>query len=203
MQKCAPVKFVWSTASQSSFFMRIARPSRVTAALFTKISSRPNFSITCLNPVFTCSASATSILIANASPPAAAISLTSAASFSSFRAATTTFAPASANASAVSRPMPCDAPVTTATLSFKLNIFQENVYLQAPILCRVELRTRDLIQRHCQALLVFDIQRRHRALNLPQQSCQHASWPHFHKCVHAFIDQRAYGFFPAHRPRHL
>src|SRR5215831_3175137 len=122
MHRCAPVRFVCKTASQSSFFMRRARPSRVTAALFTRMSKRPNFSNTCLKPAFTWSASATSILTANASPSAALISLTSSANFSSLRAATATFAPASANAVAVSRPMPCDAPVTNATLSFRLNI---------------------------------------------------------------------------------
>ena len=122
MHKCAPVRFVRITASQSSAFIRMDRPSRVIAALFTKISSRPNFSIICLNPAFTCCASATSILTARAVPPAAAISPASAVSFFSFRAATATFAPASTSARAVSRPMPCDAPVTSATLPFKLNI---------------------------------------------------------------------------------
>ena len=47
---------------------------------------------------FTCAASATSIGTASASPPAASISATSDASFSVFRAATATFAPASASA---------------------------------------------------------------------------------------------------------
>src|SRR6266536_3041989 len=222
MQKWAPVKFVCSTASQSSFFMRIARPSRVTAALFTRISSRPNFSTTCLNPAFTCSASATSIFTASASPPADTISPTSAANFSSFRAATTTFAPASANALAVSRPIPCDAPVTTATLSFKLNIpsaplrhpkktchqRQLQEYRTLSDLCLlpsrcVELRPGNLVQRDRQTLLVFHVQRRHGSLNLPQQSCQHAPRAHFHKRVHAFINQHAHGFFPTHRHRHL
>src|SRR6202140_1750762 len=66
--------------------------------------------------------SATSILTAKASPPLAVISWTSSASFSSLRAATGTLARASASACAVSRPMPWEAPVTTATLSRKLNI---------------------------------------------------------------------------------
>src|SRR6266851_620230 len=107
---------------QSSGFMRMARPSRVVAALLTRISRRPNFSRTRLKPALTCSASDTSIFTASAVPPAAVISATSAKSFSSLRAATATFAPASASASAVSRPMPWEAPVMRATLSFKLNI---------------------------------------------------------------------------------
>ena len=128
MQRCAPVKFVFRTASQSSCFMRIDRPSRVIAALFTRMSRRPNFSITCLNPAFTCSASATSIFTAMAVPPAASISVTSVASFSSLRAATATFAPAWTRASAVSLPMPCEAPVTIATLSFRLNTLSPFVH---------------------------------------------------------------------------
>ena len=55
-------------------------------------------------------------------PPAASISATSVASFSVLRAATATFAPATTSASAVERPMPCDAPVTRATLSWSENI---------------------------------------------------------------------------------
>src|SRR5579862_5794084 len=219
IHKCAPVKFVCSTASQSSFFIRIARPSRVTAALFTRMSNRPNFSITCLNPAFTCSASATSIFTANAVPPAAAISLTSAASFSSFRAATATFAPACANASAVSRPIPCDAPVTIATLSVKLNILlcllrvfcAPNSVLSvislfarhSPLLCCVRLCPGNLLQRSPQTLLILNVQRCHRPLNLSQQSRQHPPRTHFHKRVHAFLNQRAYRLFPPHRHGNL
>ncbi len=59
---------------------------------------------------------------ASASPPAAAISATTPASFSVLRAAAATRAPARAKASAVARPIPCDAPVTSATRSFKLNM---------------------------------------------------------------------------------
>jgi len=51
-----------------------------------------------------------------ARPPIASISRFVSASFSSPRATSTTRAPASASFSAVARPMPDDAPVTTATL---------------------------------------------------------------------------------------
>src|SRR6266704_280825 len=213
MQKWAPVKFVCSTASQSSFFMRIARPSRVTAALFTRISSRPNFSTTCLNPAFTCSASETSIFIANASPPFATISFTSTASFPSLRAATATVAPASDSASAVSRPIPCDAPVTTATLSFKLNItippgslariLPFPLFFPTSSSRSVRPCSSNLFYRRRQALFVLDVQRRHRALDLPQQSRQHPPGPDFDKRIHALVDQQPHGLFPAHRHRNL
>src|SRR5713101_8843023 len=220
MHRCAPVRFVRITASQSSAFMRIASPSRVIAALFTKMSSRPNFSSTCLNPALTCSASATSIFTANASPPAAKISFTNDASFSSFRAATATFAPASASARAVSRPIPCEAPVTSATLSFKLNIrdlahcprsgdFSLSPYLLTSLLPylvfsgRVGTRPGNLLRRGRQAPFVFDVQRRHRPLDLPQQSREHAPRPNFHKRIHPFFDQQTDRLFPPHRHGYL
>src|SRR5229473_3770469 len=213
MHRCAPVKFVLSTASQSSTFMRIARPSRAIAALLTKISSRPNFSTTRLNPAFTCSASATSIFTANAVPPFATISFTSAASFSSLRAATATFAPAPDSASAVSRPIPCDAPVTTATLSFKLNIaippgslariLPFPLFFLTSSSRRVRPCSSNLFYRRRQALFVLDVQRRHRALDLPQQSRQHPPGPDFDKRIHALVDQQPHGLFPAHGHRNL
>src|ERR1700730_1218461 len=196
MHRCAPVRFVRRTASQSSCFMRTASPSRVIAALFTKISSRPNFSRICLKPAFTCSASATSILTANAVPPAAVILATTAASFSALRDATPTLAPASASASAVSRPIPCEAPVTKATLSFRLNIQAEfslcslcsdlcELWAKSFELRRVSTSLRNLIDRRRQTLFIFHIQCADTALNLPQQSDQHSSRPHLHKSVHA------------------
>ncbi len=124
VQRCAPVRLVRITASQSSSFMRSARVSRDTPALFTSMSSRPNFASTCWNPAFTCAGSETSIGTASASPPAAWISAASSPSFSTFRAATATFAPASTSEREVARPIPCDAPVTNATLSFSENILR-------------------------------------------------------------------------------
>src|SRR5262245_48650686 len=167
------------------------------------MSSRPYLSTTCLNPDFTCSASATSILTANASPPAAKMSPASVTSFSSLRAAIATLAPASARASAVSRPMPCEAPVTTATLPFRLNIFFAYLGLSAPVLGRVGFGTGDLVERGRQAFLVFDIECGHRAFDLPQQPGQHAPRTYFHKGVHPFVDQQAHRLFPTHRHRYL
>src|SRR2546422_5989712 len=98
MHRWAPVRLVRSTASQSSGFIRTARPSRVMAALFTRMSSLPKRSSVCLKPAFTRSASATSMDTARASPPAAAIFATTAANFSTLRAAAATLAPALAKA---------------------------------------------------------------------------------------------------------
>src|SRR5579863_749035 len=62
---------------------------------------------------------ATSSAKAAACPPAAAISAATSASFASLRAASATVAPAFASSSAHARPIPCDAPVTSAILPFK------------------------------------------------------------------------------------
>src|SRR5271165_1707211 len=61
-----------------------------------------------------------SIGTTNASAPSAVISAAVSFSLSTLRAATTTFAPASASAIAQALPIPCDAPVTNATRSFQL-----------------------------------------------------------------------------------
>ena len=120
--RCAPVRLVRRTAFQSSAFMRRAKPSRVMAALLTRISRRPKRSNPWRKPAFTCSASETSIGTAKASPPAATISAQTPASRLAFRAAATMRAPADASASEVARPIPCDAPVTSATRSLRLNM---------------------------------------------------------------------------------
>ena len=201
VQRCAPVRFVRSTASQSSAFMRTARPSRVMAALFTRMSSLPNFSRAWRNPAFTCSASATSICTASASPPAAAISATTPASFSALRAAATTRAPACASASAVARPIPCDAPVTSATRSFRLNMItgaQAAASQDASVSASPPLRLRQSFERRAQGLLIFDVEHVHRAVDLPQQAAEHAAGADFDKRVDALLDQFAHGFFPAH-----
>src|SRR6266446_9668379 len=115
MHRYADVRFVFSTVSQSARFMRITSWSRVMPALFTRMSILPNCPSADLIPDFTCSSSATSMTNADALPPEAAISATRSSSFWRLRAATATVAPSRASASAQARPMPCDAPVTSAT----------------------------------------------------------------------------------------
>ena len=65
------------------------------------------------------SGDATDARHAIASPPAEAISATTASSSSAARSQATTAAPASASARAYARPMPCVAPVTMTTCSVK------------------------------------------------------------------------------------
>src|SRR5271155_4052009 len=190
MHRCAPVRFVRSTASQSSSFIRRASVSRVIAALFTRISSRPNFASTCWNPAFTCAESATSIGTARAAPPTPSISATSEASFSLLRAAAPTIAPAPASASAVARPIPCDAPVTSATLCLS-----ENIRL---VFRRFRACLCNLVERCLQTRGVLHVQGAHGPVNLPQQPGEHFARSYLHKYGHTALDHLVDRIEPAH-----
>ena len=103
-----------STASQSSGFMRIKSPSRVIPALLTRM---PGISLTASrlpSKASTEAASATS----STAPRPAVTALPSQAVMASAPAGVVavpmTWAPALANASAMARPMPREAPVTSA-----------------------------------------------------------------------------------------
>src|SRR3954470_20655799 len=95
----APVRFVSTTASQSSSGMRIARPSRVMPALLTSTAIEPKRSRTSPNARSTSAAAPTS---ACTSPPE--------------RATVTTRWPSARRRSAIAAPMPRVPPVTTATV---------------------------------------------------------------------------------------
>lgn len=64
----------------------------------------------------------TSVWTNSASPPALVISATVSLPPDSLRSAATTFAPARANANALARPIPEEAPVTRATRSWKSKV---------------------------------------------------------------------------------
>src|ERR1019366_1499187 len=108
MARNAPVRLVESTVSQSSFFMRSARPSLVTAALFTRMSTGPALAKASLMDSCEDRSRVTQIdpgIVAEA-----------ASSFAASRAARITRAPADANAWAQASPMPRLAPVISAVL---------------------------------------------------------------------------------------
>ena len=65
----APFRLVSSTVSQSDSFMVSIRPSRVTPALFTRMSTRPNRARTSFTMASQAAASATSAWMAKASAP--------------------------------------------------------------------------------------------------------------------------------------
>src|SRR5438309_3163450 len=125
MAACASVKeavrFVARTRSQSSRFIRSNSWSRVTPALLMRMSSRPCLSATASGRRPSATASVTSAPTASARPPAPAIAATVAAALSP-RAAATTIAPCAASLVAIARPIPRDAPVTSATRPVRSNM---------------------------------------------------------------------------------
>ena len=82
-------------------------------ALFTRASTRPNRSSTVANAARTASGSPTSHGTATARSPRAPATVSS---LSAERASSATLMPAAWSTCAIDAPMPCDAPVTTATL---------------------------------------------------------------------------------------
>src|SRR3990170_5025761 len=111
-----PFRFVRTTVSKSSSERRMRRLSRVTPALFTRTSIRPCSEITAWTAASTRGASPTSKGDRTPLPPALSIpASTSRAAASLLAKFRTTTAPSEANLSATARPIPRDAPVTSAT----------------------------------------------------------------------------------------
>src|SRR5947209_4559089 len=116
----AAFRLVCSTTSQSASLMRITRVSRVSPALLTRMSSRPNSFTAASAPTAGAPESAKSACIAMALPPARETSSTKlSASALRLRYVIATFTPAAANSVAAARPMPRLPPVTRATWSTK------------------------------------------------------------------------------------
>src|SRR5512139_3663863 len=103
-------RLVSMTSSQSASFMRSARLSRVMPALLTRIAIAPtSFSISA-SAASVCAISRTFITLPTS--PASAIACAPASPV----AVPTTLAPCFASSSAIARPIPREAPVTSATL---------------------------------------------------------------------------------------
>ena len=115
VQRYADVRLVLRTASQSARFMRMTNWSRVIPALFTRMSILPNCAITALKVDLICSSSPTSSGKAAGFASRGFDLATSSCSLSWLRAASASVAPDWASFNAQARPMPCDAPVTSAT----------------------------------------------------------------------------------------
>src|SRR5207253_9940028 len=115
-----PRKLIPITRSQSSGeLLAVGAMWAITPALLNATSSRPN-SVTVRSTIAaTWASSLTSQRIAIALEPAAVSFWASARTASSLKSASTTAAPAWANALAVASPIPAAAPVTSATLFSK------------------------------------------------------------------------------------
>src|SRR5712692_2421953 len=118
----APRRFVARMRSQpSSSISRNARSSAM-PALLTSTSIRSQRSSAAATAPSTAAASLTSAECVHALPPAAAISCAAWSSGSRRRPISITSAPSAANRSAIARPIPCPAPVTTTVRPSKRRV---------------------------------------------------------------------------------
>src|SRR3569623_908403 len=115
LQITAPIRCTSSTRRKSSSVILANDLSRRMPALLTRMSMRPQRSITCATIAATAASSVTAPATASASPPAATLPATTRSAASSPRSLTTTRAPWRARNNACSRPSPPPAPVTIAT----------------------------------------------------------------------------------------
>src|SRR5687768_7824246 len=204
----AAVRLVASTASQSSRFMRSINWSLVMPALFTSTSRRPCRSSAPDTSRSIAPASETSTAAASAFPPAAAIaSIASAALLP--RAAPITVAPCAASFPAIARPMPREAPVTSATRPDKSIIsFSGRArpriparLLAGPGMPRSALSQAALEGR--QPVLVLDAVHGDAAIDLLDQAGEHRAGTQFDERPRAVRDEAFHHIFPANRRRYL
>ena len=99
-----------------SYSMSSSPASLLTAALFTRMSTRPYASSVRRNRSSTCSGDEMSALTPMASPPSSRTDAAATSARSSRKSTQTTFAPSRASVRAISPPMFGPLPVTTATL---------------------------------------------------------------------------------------
>src|SRR5215203_5720349 len=120
MQFSGPTALTSNTCRTSSALTSAILPESPSPALLTSMSRDP--SSPTARPIIasTESLSVTSVFTASAGMPEAEISRRSASSLSTAREASTTEAPRDASSLAVASPMPLEAPVTTATLPFRV-----------------------------------------------------------------------------------
>ena len=126
----APRRFFEITSSKSSALIRSIRLSLVIPALFTRMSMLPNCFCAAVTISLTAASSETSPFMATAFTPASSHIFTVSRAAASLPAKfTTTLQPLPASSKAMALPIPLEAPVTIAVLSFKLFIIH-SLYLQ-------------------------------------------------------------------------
>ena len=122
-KKCTPcttpIRFTPSTRCHSSRLVWSTGPAWPTPALLWSTSTAPSSANTRSASASTEAGSRTSAVCTVAWPPAAWISPATPVALASSTSTTCTLAPRRASSSAVERPMPEPAPVTTATLPAK------------------------------------------------------------------------------------
>src|SRR5690349_11690402 len=116
MKLYVPLRLTSTTRSKSSSLIRRSSWSRVIPALFTRMSRPPSSASTVLPSSLTGPEAATSTPYAAAWPPSAWQAAADSLARSAVVATHATRAPRPARRSAIARPMPREAPVTSATL---------------------------------------------------------------------------------------
>jgi hypothetical protein len=110
------------TRSYSSGVISLTGEKTLAIALLTHTSIGPSVASTRAAAASTCAASPTSVGMTTARPPAASTSRRAPSSPAWPRASSPTEAPRRANAIAVARPTPAEAPVMTTTLDLRVAI---------------------------------------------------------------------------------
>src|SRR5262245_58677583 len=169
-----PRRLVLITSSHSWSLIRGRSVSRVTPALLTRMSILPHFSTRPSISASTGPLSFTSQENASACPPAVVIAATVSASFSALRATQATFAPLPASASAIARPKPCDAPVTTAVW-LERSTLSDPYGLSAMKLSPANQRPMTSDPAPCHLSLVITLAFHSVTLRLPVNSLQESS----------------------------
>src|SRR5579884_2783077 len=119
--KKTALRLVSMTASQSASVRSTAGPRRLIPATLTSTSSRPKASTVLVTIACTWAISATSVGSASARVPSCSASAAQDSNASTVRLASASVAPARPSPSAIARPIPRDAPVTSATLPSSRN----------------------------------------------------------------------------------
>ena len=129
-------RFRRSTKSQSSTFISQILALRLPPTSFTRMSMRPKRSTHVAISRLAGASSVRSPATARAAPPAAVIAAAVLSSPAASRSPSATRAPSRASSSAISRPRPLAAPVTTATRSRTPGIAIPPVHCLARIIAR-------------------------------------------------------------------
>src|SRR5213592_3631184 len=199
----APRRLTSMTWSQSSSFMRTRRPSRMTPALLTRMSTRPNRCLAASTRRSASSRLAASAATPRTAPPCASSSFAERWSRSASRPETTTAAPSSASNAAIARPMPRPPPVTIATRPSRAPFVIGSPRLRlSPARPRSRARL-DRRERLLEPRRVFDREPPGAVDGALEEPGQHAPWPDLDEGRGALGRDAPHAVGPADRARHL
>src|SRR5262249_5206661 len=145
-QRKLPPRLTSMVRSQSSSLMPTTGDLRYNPASLSRMSTRPKRSNVMFANRFTADSLATFPSTGMASLPNATSSLTTSLALSAWRSATTTLAPSCPKPRAMTRPIPCAPPVTTATFPCNLMASRASVYMKGLARDPVAFRRRQKVE---------------------------------------------------------